>query len=265
MSQVIYYHGFQNIFVLYRGGKETDGYGYGECPFGRKEITEGFLMHVDDPLALMKMLHIPNDGQDHKREVNFSVCFGSDGSIYFYDERTKNKGRIQKTFTRNSSLLKRYRSKYDFALKSEFPLTYDFWDIKGDFVRCSANYTQLSHLIPEIILDKKEFREPYNKYPLDFKSLNKLLYNLNPIDLNDSWDYTDEIKEEMRIGRERAYQAQLKREQELQERKNTPGYCSRCGCEHADLVANPFDEEINGIINMEWLCRDCYNDICGDI
>lgn len=265
MSQTIYYHGHQNIFVLYRGGKETDGYGYGECPFGRKEITEGFLMHVEDPLALMNMLHIPNDCEDHKREVNFSVCFGSDGMIYFYDERTKNKGRIQKIFTRNSPILKRYRAHYEFLSKREIPFEYKYWDIKGDFVKCSGNFSQLKNLIPEIILDRKEFKEIYNTYPFDYKKLNEMLYNLPPIDLNDSWDYTEEIKEEMRIGREKAYQEKLKREQELEERKNTPGYCSRCGAKHADYVANPFDEEINGIINMEWLCRDCYNDICGDI
>jgi len=41
--------------------------------------------------------------------------------------------------------------------------------------------------------------------------------------------------------------------------------CDTCGHNEADYIANPFLEDIEGIIEMEWICSDCYNDFCSDI
>lgn len=41
--------------------------------------------------------------------------------------------------------------------------------------------------------------------------------------------------------------------------------CFVCGASNASYIANPFDEEMNGICRMQWLCTDCYNNACGDI
>lgn len=79
----------------------------------------------------------------------------------------------------------------------------------------------------------------------------EILYNVDPIDLNESWDWTDEekaaIAEEKRIKEEE----EERKRQELEERKNTPGYCHLCGSEHAEWI--PFE----GM----WLCEDCYRDL----
>lgn len=54
-------------------------------------------------------------------------------------------------------------------------------------------------------------------------------------------------------------------QRELERRKSTPGYCSRCGAEHAQYTVDPFDAEMNGNYTQVWLCGDCYDDLLGDI
>ena len=41
--------------------------------------------------------------------------------------------------------------------------------------------------------------------------------------------------------------------------------CQHCGNTDADWIANPYDEDIGGVINMELICDLCYNNLCGDI
>ena len=48
--------------------------------------------------------------------------------------------------------------------------------------------------------------------------------------------------------------------------KDTIEYtCEMCGSEDAELLVDPFEEDMNGIIVMRWLCSSCYNSIAGDI
>ena len=49
----------------------------------------------------------------------------------------------------------------------------------------------------------------------------------------------------------KAEEEEERKRQELEERKNTPGYCRLCGAEHAEYI--PFEEM--------YLCRDCYYDM----
>lgn len=51
-------------------------------------------------------------------------------------------------------------------------------------------------------------------------------------------------------------------EKEAEDNSNRCQYCYNKG---ASYVANPFDEDVNDIINMEWICDECYNNIAGDI
>ncbi len=43
--------------------------------------------------------------------------------------------------------------------------------------------------------------------------------------------------------------------------------CDECGKFKPDVeyVANPYDEELYGETNMEWLCNDCYWDIAAEV
>lgn len=54
-------------------------------------------------------------------------------------------------------------------------------------------------------------------------------------------------------------------EEELQRRKETPGYCSHCGAEHAHLTVDPYNAEIYEDYTPVWLCSYCYESLLGDI
>lgn len=44
-----------------------------------------------------------------------------------------------------------------------------------------------------------------------------------------------------------------------------------CECEcgkhdgPVEYVINPYDEDVNGVTNWQWLCARCYDDSAGDI
>lgn len=43
--------------------------------------------------------------------------------------------------------------------------------------------------------------------------------------------------------------------------------CEGCDKKLPDVtwVANPYDEDVNNTINMQWLCNTCYDNYCDDI
>lgn len=47
--------------------------------------------------------------------------------------------------------------------------------------------------------------------------------------------------------------------------RTVEGFCDHCAIGDADYVANPYDQDVHGEINMEWLCSDCYNHHAGEI
>jgi hypothetical protein len=69
--------------------------------------------------------------------------------------------------------------------------------------------------------------------------------------LNESWDWTDEEKEAIAEAKRLAEEEEERKRQELEERKNTPGYCHLCGAEDAEYI--PFIGE--------YRCRDCFYDM----
>jgi len=52
---------------------------------------------------------------------------------------------------------------------------------------------------------------------------------------------------------------------EIEEDFRGDGICDTCGHNGANYVVNPYFEDIDGVIKMEWMCSDCYNDSCADI
>lgn len=83
---------------------------------------------------------------------------------------------------------------------------------------------------------------------------------MEPINLNQSWDYSEEKKKYYLDLKEKERLARIKAQEELEERKNTPGYCCECGAANADYVADPYYEEMYGDIHIKWLCSNCYSD-----
>lgn len=51
----------------------------------------------------------------------------------------------------------------------------------------------------------------------------------------------------------------------LEFQKDLDGYCDICGESNASYTIDPFDEDLNGVINMRWLCTDCYQNLMADI
>lgn len=79
---------------------------------------------------------------------------------------------------------------------------------------------------------------------------------------------TEEWEKKMAVKVQKDKEEKKRREEwvaELERRKNTPGFCSRCGSEHATFTVNPFNAEMNGDYTPVWLCDMCYDSLLGDI
>jgi hypothetical protein len=94
---------------------------------------------------------------------------------------------------------------------------------------------------------------------------NDMLYALDPIDLNASWDRTDDEKAVIKMEIDKIRAEKRAAQEDLERRRHTPGFCSVCGREGAEYVADPYAEEMYGEIHMEWLCPDCYHDAAMDV
>lgn len=50
-----------------------------------------------------------------------------------------------------------------------------------------------------------------------------------------------------------------------QELENTMGVCEHCSSELGEYVINPYDQDIHGEENWEYICDNCYHEISQDI
>ena len=274
MSQTIFYNAFSDVFVLYRGGYDHDKpYKKGNCPYNRQEIKDGFILLVHDDMKekLHKMLHVIKDGKNHKYSVNFSMCFTSNCRVVLYDNTTSvNKGRKSKICNKRTPLLKTWGNQFHYYDKKDFPATIDYWDIKGDYIICNiCQFRDLNNIIPEYIKDNPErsklldyslVLDDYNEKKLYNKKC-EMLYAIDPIDLNNSWDYTEEIKQQMKEEEKRKKEFERDQYLKLVERRNTPGYCSICGCDHAEYIVDQCVYEMEGYKTYKWLCPQCAEDL----
>ena len=191
---------------------------------------------------------------------NFKCVFTKNGDIVIYDgDVTTDPVRKTKHVKTLCKWYKEWGKRYSFySMKQSNPNGFDIdgWEFKpgSKYVICSAYYflQDLKYsLIPEVFVG--ELNELYEKsyQHENYLKCCEILYNMDPIDLNESWDYTDEEKEAIAEAKLKAEEDEERKRQELEERKNTPGYCRLCGAEHAEYI--PFEEM--------YLCRDCYYDM----
>ena len=191
---------------------------------------------------------------------NFKCVFTKNGEIVIYDgDVTPDPVRKSKTVKTLCKWYKEWGKKFSFyEMKEKHPDGFDIdgWEFKkgSKYVICSSFHflQDLKYsLIPEYFkgeLDDKYEKSYYHSYWLECC---EILYNVDPIDLNASWDWTDEEKTAIAEAKRIAEEEEERKRQELEERKNTPGYCHLCGAEHAEYI--PFEEM--------YLCRDCYYDM----
>lgn len=209
------------------------------------------------------VLECRRNGKELKIPVsrNFKCVFTKNGEIVIYDgDVTPDPVRKTKTVKTLCKWYKEWGKRYSFhRYKEANPdgFQVDGWVFKpgSKYVVCSSFHflQDLKHsLIPEYFKD--ELEDLYNKYlycgEKYWAKVNEYLYNLDPIDLNDSWDYSDEEKEQMRLEAEEKERKEREAAEELERRKQTPGYCAICGAE-AEYI--PF--------LGEYRCRDCFYDM----
>lgn len=188
---------------------------------------------------------------------NFKCVFTKNGEIVIYDgDVTPDPVRKSKTVKTLCKWYKEWGKRYSFyQYKAQNPSGFqvDGWIFEpgSKYVVCSSYHflQDLKYsLIPEYFVGLLD--ELYEK---SYRHENwvkccEFLYNMDPIDLNDSWDYSDEEKEQMRLEAEEKERKEREAAEELERRKQTPGYCSICGADHAEYI--PF---IGG-----YRCRDCF-------
>lgn len=207
------------------------------------------------------VLECRRNGKELKIPVsrNFKCVFTKNGEIVIYDgDVTPDPVRKTKTVKTLCKWYKEWGKRYSFhRYKEENPdgFQVDGWVFKpgSKYVTCSSFHflSDLKYsLIPEYF--KGELDELYEKscYHSYWLECCEILYNMDPIDLNESWDWTDEEKAAIAEAKRIAEEDEERKRQELEERKNTPGYCRICGAPDAEYI--PFEEM--------YMCRDCYYD-----
>lgn len=207
------------------------------------------------------VLECRRNGKELKIPVsrNFKCVFTKNGEIVIYDgDVTPDPVRKTKTVKTLCKWYKEWGKRYSFhRYKEENPTGFqvDGWVFKpgSKYVTCSSFHflSDLKYsLIPEYFkgkLDELYEKSCYHSYWLECC---EILYNMDPIDLNESWDWTDEEKDAIAEAKRIAEEDEERKRQELEERKNTPGYCRLCGAPDAEYI--PFEEM--------YMCRDCYYD-----
>lgn len=134
---------------------------------------------------------------------------------------------------------------------------YSGWKVKNKKDLVIVKIWNIERLFPEL------FYMGINK--LMGNDLREFLWSLEPFRLSRYCGYNEKELEEIENKRIEEENKRKKWREDLERRKQTPGYCSRCGEANAMWVENPYDYDINGIIRCEWLCESCYNSIAGDI
>ena len=182
--------------------------------------------------------------------VNPWLCFteNQDLVLYFGEDKPVRKYKTVKVCTKH----KKY-----WANQSNWdkPCTYYYWDVKDKSKLVVCTYSDIENSFPEL----QQYKIKQSWYP-SFD-----VDKIEPFRATDEYDYTSEERAEIIRKREEEKRRREEYEAELERRKATPGYCSCCGSELADYVADPYYSDMYGETHMVWLCPSCYESRCGDI
>lgn len=286
MQTIVFDSFADGYFKLYRGGAAVFGDEIiGKDKYRRlftqtqngKEYVQPFFLRpykpnddwtpTEDKKMMLEFLGIDynyvlentRNGKEIKIPVskNFKCVFTKNGDIVIYDgDVTPNPVRKTKRVKTLCKWYKEWGKKFSFyEMKEKNPDGFDIdgWEFKkgSKYVICSSFHflQDLKYmLIPEYfvgLLDEL-YEKSYN-HEVWLKCC-EILYNVDPIDLNESWDYTDEEKEQLRLEAEEKERKEREAIEELERRKHTPGYCRLCGAENAEYI--PFEDM--------YMCRDCF-------
>jgi hypothetical protein len=285
MQTIVFDNFADGYFKLYRGGAAVFGNEIiGKDKYGRlltatrdgKQYVEPFFLipykpndtwsPTEDKKMMLEFLGIDynyvlenkRNGKELKIPVsrNFKCVFTKNGEIVIYDgDVTPDPVRKTKHVKTLCKWYKEWGKKFSFyEMKEKNPDGFDVdgWEFNpgSKYVICSSFHfinDLKNHLIPEYF-SRIQDESCYKSYHEVWLKCCEILYNIDPIDLNDSWDWTDEEKAVIAEAKRIAEEDEERKRQELEERKNTPGYCHLCGAPDAEYI--PFEEM--------YMCRDCY-------
>lgn len=289
MQTIVFDSFADGYFKLYRGGAAVFGDEIiGKDKYGRlftqtqndKEYVQPFFLRpykpnddwtpTEDKKMMLEFLGIDynyvlecrRNGKEIKIPVskNFKCVFTKNGDIVIYDgDVTSDPVRKTKKVKTLCKWYKEWGKRFSFyEMKEKNPDGFDIdgWEFKkgSKYVICSSFHflQDLKYmLIPEYFVDELDELYGQSYYHSNWLRCCEILYNTDPIDLNDSWDYTDEEKEQLQLEAEEKERKEREAAEELERRKHTPGYCRLCGAENAEYI--PFEEM--------YLCRNCYYDM----
>lgn len=282
MAQMVWYNGFNKIFTLFREDtivKPSRYNGYELCPKHRDDdetFRHGSALYLSGLSENKKQAIYDFFGverlQDHDSvfRCELKVVFCGNGLMALYPARCKDPIRVKKIYhTERSQYFKEWATIEDYLeLHQKGAVALHYWKFPKDtpYIIASHYRTSLWGLIPEITRDNLTFHSLYSSHsPNSWKLLQIKLWELDPYDLNNSYDYTDEIKAEKK--RQKELEEQRKREHiaQIERQKSLDGYCDYCGAPHALHITEPFDEDMNNYRHLVWICRDCYESHLGDI
>jgi hypothetical protein len=282
--QTIVYDSRIKCFVFYRGGydettkKGIDPYKREFEPLTKERrydqfyhgVADGFLLHINSISSVKaKEFFFGKDADFSKSQIvtgNWSICFDGCGRLVFYDASAPAPVRITKTLKTQSKFYKEWTTYSLYTYSDPWPREVRGWKFKKDvkYAIVDINTDYLFQLLP-VEYEKLGFGKKSLFGHEEWLKRNDTLYALDPIDLNVSWDRTDDEKAVIKTEIDKIRAEKRAAQEDLERRRHTPGFCSVCGREGAEYVADPYAEEMYGEIHMEWLCPDCYHDAAMDV
>ena len=282
--QTIVYDSRIGCFVFYRGGydettrKGLDPYKREFEPFTEERgyessyhgVADGLLLYINSIYSVRaKEFFFGADADFSKSQVvtgNWKVCFDGCGRLVFYDADAPTPVRVVKTLKTQSKFYKEWTTYSQYTYSDSWPREVKGWKFKKGikYAIVDIRVSNLFQMLP-IEYDRLEIRKKCFVSKEEWLKMCDVLYSLEPIDLNTSWDRTLEEKDAIKEEIDKIRTEKRAKLEELDRRRRTPGYCSVCGSEHASLVADPYAEEMYGETRMVWLCPDCYRDAAMDV
>lgn len=271
----------RGFFLFFRGGydlearKGLDPYEFDTDPVstyrgysGNFPVKNGYLIHAhtDEERVKVGMFFFGESfslepKKDYITSGEWMLCFDKNLRTVFYHKGEPAPVRTTKLCKTRGKFYKEWiRPFHEYQPGFIPPCEISGYSFKKgqDYLVCCGSTFSYYEIVPEVAR-----REDFQKV-LHSTELCEYMWNLEPVDLSESWDYSEDEKAGFREKFREIDEQRRKNAEELEMRKATPGFCDVCGAP-AEYVEDPYAYEMYGTHNMVWLCPDCYHDACMDV
>ena len=276
--QSIIYNG--DYVVLYRGGYDRENRkGLDRfvrrrnpltewSPTGPSDIANGMLGQPDTGRANQFFGYTGNP-RDLVIDGSWKVCFDADSRMVLYPKSVKDPKRVVgKSKTKSGRFLEWTRSgKY---ATDGPPWVWHGWEFKDprDYLILDVTLWEIYRLLPDqyeaIVMKDLEPGIDPRFSGKTYQEITWAFWELDPVDLDDPWDYSDAQKIEIAKANDRRRAEKLAEKRELERLRKLPGHCCVCGADGAKLSMNPLSigwGDLGG--ETEWLCERCWEEKYG--